>query len=233
MKKRILLLCALAVLVLALPFLFGNSNPIPSNPVAETVPSVSPSPVLPVIHFEIPSDGDDDIPVRLILPSNTADPSVALEPSRTAAPSASSTSPSAKAEQPVSSDKGLAFLLTVNGKEVAVASSVDEKTLEQSPGWLDSSAKPGEEGVCVVYGHRNRNHLKALQKIDYGDAITVTMPDGRTYVYTVESTEILDTDEELRIPNLDGKHLMLTTCYPFYYSGHAPKKFVVTAALYR
>ena len=30
---------------------------------------------------------------------------------------------------------------------------------------------------------------------------------------------------------IEGKHLMITTCYPFYYSGHAPRKYVVIASL--
>ena len=67
--------------------------------------------------------------------------------------------------------------------------------------------------------------------MDYGDPILVTMPDGKTHTYIIESTEILETDEDLRIPTIEGKHLMLTTCYPFYYSGHAPKKYVVLATL--
>ena len=122
-------------------------------------------------------------------------------------------------------------MLTIKGKNITIAKSVDEKTLEQSPGWLDSSAEPGKEGVCMVYGHRNRNHLQVLKYVDYGDTILVTMPDGKTYTYIIESTEILEADEDLRIPTIEGKHLMLTTCYPFYYSGHAPKKYVVLATL--
>ena len=108
---------------------------------------------------------------------------------------------------------------------------VDEKALEQSPGWLNSSAKPGQEGVCVVYGHRNRNHLQVLKDVSYGDKILVSMPDGKTYTYVIESTEILESNDDLRIPTIEGKHLMLTTCYPFYYTGHAPKKYVVIAVL--
>ena len=57
------------------------------------------------------------------------------------------------------------------------------------------------------------------------------MLDGKTYTYIVEQTEILESNEELRIPTIEGKHLILMTCYPFYYSGHAPKKFVVTCTL--
>ena len=77
--------------------------------------------------------------------------------------------------------EGAAFVLTIRGKNITIAKKIDEATLEQSPGWLDSSAKPGKEGVCVVYGHRNRNHFQVLKDVDYGDPILVTKPDGKTY----------------------------------------------------
>ena len=123
------------------------------------------------------------------------------------------------------------FTLTIRKQDVGVASGVDETTLENGPGWLTTSASPGQEGVCVVYGHRNRNHLKVLEKTDYGDTIIVTAKNGAQYSYRVESVEIVGSDDELRIPTIDGSHLMLVTCYPFYYSGHAPEKYVVMASL--
>ena len=124
---------------------------------------------------------------------------------------------------------GAAFTLTICGSKVSVAYGVDEKTLDKSPGWLMTSSFPGEEGVCVVYGHRNRKHLLALKNLDYGDVIKVTTEDGREYDYKVESIDILDSDGDLKVPTLSGKHIMISTCYPFYYTGHAPKKYVVLA----
>ena len=121
------------------------------------------------------------------------------------------------------------FTLKIGKETVSVARGVDEKTLLNHPGWLTTSAPPGQEGVCVVYGHRNRNHLKALKDVDYGDMIVLTINNGIKYEYKVESIEILDSDADLHIPLISGKHLMLTTCYPFYYTGHAPKKYVVIA----
>ena len=123
------------------------------------------------------------------------------------------------------------FTLTIRKQNIGIASGVDEATLENGPGWLTTSASPGQEGVCVVYGHRNRNHLKVLEKVDYGDTILVTVKSGAQYRYRVESVEIVGADDELRIPTIDGSHLMLVTCYPFYYSGHAPEKFIVLAAM--
>lgn len=120
------------------------------------------------------------------------------------------------------------FTLIIDGKEVDIAYGVAESTLENTPGWLENSASPGEEGVCVVYGHRNRNHLRALKGIKLGDTITVKTTGG-SYSYYVETIRIMDGDEELTIPAMDGKYLMLSTCYPFFYSGRAPQKLMVFA----
>lgn len=125
---------------------------------------------------------------------------------------------------------GQVFTLTILGTNIPVSIGVDNATLDKTPGWLETSAYPGEEGVCVIYGHRNRNHLQILKDIDFGDTITITLADGTVLNYTVESIRILDPDEELRVPFISGQHLMLTTCYPFYYTGHAPQKFVLIAS---
>ena len=79
----------------------------------------------------------------------------------------------------------------------------------------------------MVYGHKNKNHLEVLKDIDFGDTITVTLEDVTTPRYTVVSIKVLESDNELRVPLLSGQHIMLTTCYPVYYTGHAPGKIVV------
>ncbi|MBR3298559.1 MAG: sortase [Clostridia bacterium] len=130
-----------------------------------------------------------------------------------------------------SSVHGKDFTLTILGQHVPVSVGVDRPTLAQNPGWLETSAYPGEEGVCVVYGHRNRNHLKVLKDIDFGDTISVTLEDGTSIRYNVASIKVLESDNELRVPLLSGQHIMLTTCYPFYYTGHAPGKMVVIGTI--
>ena len=121
------------------------------------------------------------------------------------------------------------FTLEIRGSTISVAYGVEEATLEKTPGWLTTSALPGEDGMCVVYGHRNRNHLKVLEKIECGDSITVTMDDSTVYTYTVSDITIYENTADLSLPVMDGKTLVLVTCYPFRYSGHAPGKCVVTA----
>jgi len=87
----------------------------------------------------------------------------------------------------------------------------------------------GGEGVCIVYGHRNRNYFLVLKDIEIGDEIMITMQNRESYTYFVESTKILENDQGLRIPTVEGHSLVLVTCYPFRYTGHAPRKYLVLA----
>lgn len=232
MKKHIIILAILAIAILILPFLLGDKISLIAEQAIETAsPTATPEPTIEteIIEIVIPT------PSSTIAPEPSASPTpddwpefpVIDEPvTESPAPH----SPSAPTAIPqVSVPHGAAFVLTIHGKNITVAPSVDEATLEKTPGWLNTSASPGEEGVCVVYGHRNRNHLQILKDVTYGETITVTMPDDSVYTYVIESMEILESNEDLRIPTIDGKYLMLTTCYPFYYTGHAPKKFILLA----
>ena len=126
---------------------------------------------------------------------------------------------------------GAAFRLTMRGKEISVAYGVSEEILQKSPGWLTTSALPGENGMCVVYGHRNRTHLRILESVQQGDIITVTRQDRTAYSYTVEDIQVYENTKDLQLPLMDGKTLALVTCYPFHYSGNAPGKFVVYARI--
>jgi sortase A len=123
---------------------------------------------------------------------------------------------------------GTAFSVYVNGKTVPVAYGVDEKTLGKGPGWLDSSAFPGQQGMCVVYGHRNRTQPRILET---GDGITAILPDGTKYVYIVTQVQAFANTEDLVIPTMDGSFMALITCYPFRYSGSAPGKYLVIGQL--
>ena len=123
-----------------------------------------------------------------------------------------------------------AFSLVVGDSQIGIAYGVDETTLDESPGWLENSAYPGEEGICVIYGHRNRYHLRSLKDVDIGDTLILKTAND-SFTYTVETIEILDKNKAFTIPVVDGKCLMISTCYPFYYSGSAPEKYMVIAKL--
>lgn len=240
-KQKIILLVLATVAIVLLVGVYAlhiymDRSPQPITAVTAT-PTVEPTrtPVVIIVTLA-PSKNPQDVTPTPSLEEETvtlAPTGSVAEPVETHNPGSPSvgqpSKPTATPKPTVPS--GMAFTLTILGKNIPVAGNVDAVTLETHPGWLPTSAKPGKEGVCVVYGHRNRNHLLVLKDIDYGDRILVTMPDGKIYTYVVEQTEILESNDELRIPTIEGKHLILMTCYPFYYSGHAPKKFVVTCTL--
>lgn len=122
------------------------------------------------------------------------------------------------------------FTLSILNDTISVAYGVEESTLKKTPGWLTTSVLPGENGMCVVYGHRNRNHLKVIEKVTVGDIITATK-DGIAYTYAVSDVAIYESTSDWRLPTLDGSTLVLVTCHPFRYSGHAPGKYMVIARL--
>lgn len=171
-----------------------------------------------IVHMELAAPAPSSVPVPVPVPASMPETIESPAPSPPATPS-----PKREGE--------CFFTLDILNDTISVAYGVEEATLNKTPGWFPTSALPGEDGVCVVYGHRNRNHLKVLEKVERGDAITVTMDEGTVYTYTVSDITIYESTDDLRLPTVDGKTLVLVTCYPFRYSGHAPGKYVVTAQL--
>lgn len=121
--------------------------------------------------------------------------------------------------------------LTIKGKKVRVLNSISEDMLKKAPCWVETSALPGEEGMCLIYGHRNRTHLRVLKDVVVGDDILFTYPDGRIAEYVVSEIIIHEQTSDWTHPVVDGDSLVLVTCWPFVYSGSAPGKAVVVGKL--
>lgn len=118
--------------------------------------------------------------------------------------------------------------ITIRGKTFSLKRGVDEETLKKDIGWMESSAAPGEQGTCVVMGHRN-TQFRILRLVEKGDVITIIDFEGVAHTYTVVSGEIIENGENLRFEATDEVTLVLVTCYPFFYQGHAPHRYIVTA----
>jgi sortase A len=104
-----------------------------------------------------------------------------------------------------------------------------DDVLERGPGHLEGTAAPGAAGNCVVAGHRD-THFRPLKDIRDGDEILVEA-NGRTFTYRVtEKRVVYPTNTKLIQPEPDAR-LTLVTCFPFYYVGPAPKRFIVQAEL--
>jgi sortase A len=111
-----------------------------------------------------------------------------------------------------------------------VREGIDEKTLSRAVGHLPDTALPGQAGNFAIAAHRD-TLFRALKDIQKDDRIGFQSPAG-TYTYEVISTKIVKpSDLSVIQPEGSKKLLTMITCYPFYYIGAAPKRFIVQARL--
>lgn len=102
------------------------------------------------------------------------------------------------------------------------------RDLRRGPGYMPGFDRPGEEN-CIIAGHRDL-HFRMLKDIKMGDQIEIDSPQGQ-FTYRVSSFEIVSPTDVDSLRARYPRQLTLITCYPFYYVGHAPKRFVVRAVL--
>ena len=127
---------------------------------------------------------------------------------------------------------GILGHLIYDNKSVIVRDDIDAATLEKSPGWVPDSLLPGNSGMSIIYGHRNRKHLKLIEPIEVGDTISFRfVSDNRLVSYEVTDVQIFEKTSDWTLPVTDEDVLVLVTCYPFEYTGNAPGKFQVIARL--
>ena len=127
---------------------------------------------------------------------------------------------------------GILGHLIYDDKSVVVRDDIDADTLEKSPGWVPDSSLPGNSGMSIIFGHRNRKHLKLIEPVEVGDTISFRfVSDNRLVSYVVTDVQIFEKTSDWTLPVTDEDVLVLVTCYPFEYTGNAPGKFQVIAKL--
>ncbi len=109
-----------------------------------------------------------------------------------------------------------------------VREGADAGTLRRAVGHIPGTALPGGMGNVGLAGHRD-TFFRALRNIQINDAIELQTENG-TYRYAVESTNIVGPRDVGVLESSGAESLTLVTCYPFYYVGSAPKRFIVSAA---
>jgi sortase A len=108
-----------------------------------------------------------------------------------------------------------------------VREGADEGTLRHAVGHIPATAWPGEIGNVALAAHRD-TFFRPLRNIRKNDRIIVSTLEG-TYEYVVESTMIVAPSDVSVLKASTPKELTLVTCYPFYYVGSAPRRFIVHA----
>jgi sortase A len=117
--------------------------------------------------------------------------------------------------------------LTRIGVTAMILEGTDNRTLRRAVGHISGTALPGQPGNIGIAGHRD-TFFRALRNVRQDDEINLMTLDG-SYRYRVDSISVVGPEDTQVLDNSGGDILTLVTCYPFYYVGPAPKRFIVRA----
>jgi sortase A len=111
--------------------------------------------------------------------------------------------------------------------DLVVVEGDNEEDLRRGIGHIPGTALPGAPGNVGIAGHRD-TFFRPLRNVRAGDQITLRTA-GSTHRYRVESTEVVTPDRSDVLNPTREPQLTLVTCFPFYYVGSAPKRFIIHA----
>jgi sortase A len=113
--------------------------------------------------------------------------------------------------------------------EAPVFDGTDELTLNHALGRIAGTARPDEGGNIGIAGHRD-GFFRGLKDVKVGDAIDMSTLKG-TATYVVDRIQIVSPRQVEVLRPTSVPSITLVTCYPFYFFGSAPKRYIVTASL--
>lgn len=117
-------------------------------------------------------------------------------------------------------------MLTIDsiGLNVAVLAGTDEVTLNRGVGTIEGTRIETNLGVS---GHRD-GFFRTLRNIAPGDRIRLETP-GTAYDYEVVALSVVSPDDVHVLDPTEEPTLTLVTCFPFFWLGPAPDRFIVHA----
>jgi sortase A len=135
-----------------------------------------------------------------------------------------------KTSPPMIGPDGLIGRIEVDrlGVSVVVVEDAETSMLRRAAGHIAGTALPGQTGNIGIAAHRD-TFFRPLRNILRGDIITLTTLRGQ-YRYRVLSTKVVDPSDVAVLDSDGNEILTLVTCYPFYFVGPAPNRFIVRAA---
>ena len=113
------------------------------------------------------------------------------------------------------------------GLSAIVIEGTSATSLRRAVGHITGTALPGQPGNVGISGHRD-TFFRPLRNIRRNDIITLTTLFGE-YRYRVVSTRVVRPDSVAELDPSRDELLTLVTCYPFYFVGPAPNRFIVRA----
>lgn len=113
--------------------------------------------------------------------------------------------------------------------KVPVYNGTDEINLNRGAGRIKGTSRIDAPGNLGIAGHRD-GFFRVLKDIELGDTVDMLTFQGKSE-FVVSSITIVDPSDVSVLAPTDDATITLVTCYPFYFVGHAPKRFIVRGEL--
>ncbi len=111
--------------------------------------------------------------------------------------------------------------------QVAVNHGTSESVLLRGAGLVEGSPEPGSVGNVAIAAHRD-SHFRSLKDVAVGDLIELETVRG-SHSYRVTELSVVEPDAVHVLDDVGSPVLTLVTCYPFYFVGNAPQRYIVRA----
>lgn len=115
------------------------------------------------------------------------------------------------------------------GLSVPVFNGTAEINLNRGAGRIEGTAPIGARGNIGLAAHRD-GYFRALKDVRIGDQLHLTTP-REVLAYRIVNTSIVDPAAIEVLAPTTTPSVTLVTCYPFYFVGSAPQRFIVRAEL--
>jgi len=113
------------------------------------------------------------------------------------------------------------------GLSAMVVEGTSTSALRRAAGHISGTGMPGVPGNVGIAAHRD-TFFRPLRNVRKDDVVTLTT--GRAeYRYRVVSTKVVEPDNVSVLDPAADEILTLVTCYPFFFVGSAPERFIVRA----
>ena len=113
--------------------------------------------------------------------------------------------------------------------EVPVYESDSDLNMDRGAGIIDGMAYPHELGHIGIAGHRD-GYFRALKDLRLGDRLVLETLYG-TKEFVVDDLRVIEPTELDYLQETVDQRLTIVTCYPFYFAGSAPQRYLVRATL--
>lgn len=110
---------------------------------------------------------------------------------------------------------------------VPVYEGTSESILDHGAGRIAGTSHFGTAGNTGIAAHRD-GFFRALRLVKVGAVLQLELPEA-TLAYRIVSTRVVDPSETSVLGPSDEPTVTLVTCYPFYFVGSAPQRFIVRA----